>query len=96
MTKSRSPLTSEQIQRALDETQASLPILSLLADLFTDSTMFHSFDHFSSAGFSLVPHAPHKIMVGRHKRARGYLFKKYDNDSPRRVELALKLIGRQR
>ena len=87
MTKSRAPLTSEQIQRELDETRASLPILPLLAELFTDSKMFRSFDHFSSAGFALVEHAPHKVMAGRHKRAKGYLFKKYDNDSPGKTQL---------
>lgn len=87
MTKSRSPLTSEQIQRELDETRASLPIFSLLAELFTDSKMFRSFDDFSSAGFALVEHAPHKIMAGRHKRARGYLFKKFDNDRPGKKQL---------
>ena len=88
MTKSRrAPLTSEQIQREFDATRVSLPILPLLADLFTDSKMFRSFDHFSSAGFSLVDHAPHKMMTGAHKRARGYLFKKYDNDRPGKEQL---------
>lgn len=82
MTKSRSPLTSEQIQRALDETKATLPILSLLGELFTDSKMFGSFDRFRSAGFDLVDHAETKIMSGSHKRAKGYLFKKYNNDKP--------------
>ena len=68
MTKSRAPLTSAQIQRELDEGRADLPIYSLLGDLFTASKMFRSFDAFSSAGFSLVDHAPHKIMTGSHKR----------------------------
>ena len=57
MTKSRSPLTSEQIQRELDDTRASLPIFSLLGELFTDPKMFSSFDRFRSAGFDLVDHA---------------------------------------
>lgn len=80
MPKSRAPLTSAQVQRELDETRTSLPIFSLLGELFTDSKMFRSFAHFSAAGFSLVDHPPHKIMTGGHKRAKTYLFKKYDDD----------------
>ena len=80
MPQSHSKLTSEQIQRELDETKARLPILSLLGELFTDPKMFNSFDRFSSAGFKLVAHAPNKIMSGSHKRAKGYLFKKYTDD----------------
>lgn len=72
--------TPEQIQRELDETKSSLPIWSLLPELFTDPKMFRSFDRFGYAGFSLVDHAPHKIMAGKHKLAKGYLFKKYDDD----------------
>lgn len=87
MTKSRSPLTSEQVQRELDDTRSTLPILFLMGELFTDPKMFGSFDRFNSAGFSLVDHAPHKIMTGSHKRARGYLFKKYDNDKPGKKQL---------
>ena len=83
----RSALTSAQIQRELDAARISLPIFSMLADLFTDADMFRSFDHFSSAGFTLVPHAPHKIMAGRHKRAKGYLFKKFDNGRPGKTQL---------
>ena len=80
MTKSRVPLTSEQVQRELDATTATLPILSLMTDLFTDPKMFRSFDRFSSAGFSLVDHAPNKMMTGSHRRARGYVFKKFNDD----------------
>ena len=87
MPKSRTPLTGEQIQRELDETRASLPILSLIAELFTDPKMFRSFYRFSSAGFSLVDHAPHKMMTGGHKRARGYLFKKFNDDRPGKEQL---------
>ena len=87
MTKSRAPLTSEQVQRQLDETRASLPILSRLAELFTDPEMFTSFHHFSAAGFSLVPHAENKMMSGSHKRARGYLFKKYNDDRDGKEQL---------
>ena len=87
MTKSRSPLTSDQIQRELDATRESLPILSLMGELFTDSKMFSSFDRFRSAGFDLVDHAETKIMSGSHKRAKGYLFKKYNNDKPGKKQL---------
>ena len=87
MTKSRAPLTGEQVQRELDETRAHLPIFPLVAKLFTDSKTFDSFDHFSSAGFSLVDHSPHKMMAGAHKRAPGYLFKKYDNDRSGKEQL---------
>lgn len=87
MTKSREPLTPELIQRELDDTRATLPILSLMGELFSDGKMFGSFDRFKSAGFSLVDHAPHKIMTGSHKHARGYLFKKYNNDKPGKKQL---------
>ena len=79
MTKSRSPLTPEQIERELAATRDSLPIFAQLADLFTDPKMFDSFGRFSAEGFKLVDHAPYKIMAGSHKRARGYVFKKYNN-----------------
>ena len=87
MPKSRTPLTSEQIQRALADTRASLPIYSLVGDLFTDPKMFSSFDRFRSAGFDLIDHAETKIMSGSHKRAKGYLFKKYNNDKPGKKQL---------
>ena len=87
MIKSRTPLALEQIQREIEETRSTLPIFSQLAELFTDSKMFRSFNHFSSAGFSLVDHAPYKIMAGRHKRAPGYLFKKFDNDRSSKKQL---------
>lgn len=87
MTKSRTPLSSEQIQRELDATKASLPILSLMGDLFTDPKMFDSFDRFRKAGFDLVDHSENKIMSGSHKRAKGYLFKKYNNDKPGKKQL---------
>ena len=74
-------LTPEQIQMELAET-AKLPIVSLLEELFDDPKMFDSFDSFSSAGFRLIVHSENKIMSGSHKRARGYLFKKYKNDKP--------------
>lgn len=87
MTKSRAPLSSEQVQRELSETRETLPILSLMSELFTDPKMFSSFDRFESAGFSLVDHAPHKIMTGSHKLAKGYFFKKYNNDKPGKKQL---------
>lgn len=87
MMKRRAPLTVEQVQRELDVTRDTLPVYSLLAELFTDPKMFRSFDHFSDAGFSLVAHSPHKIMSGSHKRAKGYLFKKYNHDRPRKNQL---------
>jgi hypothetical protein len=74
--------TIDQVQRELADTAATLPIVALLGDLFDDPTMFGSFGRFEEAGFSLVEHSPNKIMTGRHKRARGYVFKKYDDDKP--------------
>jgi len=87
MPKSRASLTPELVQRELDETGASLPILSLMGELFTDPKMFSSFDRFESAGFSLIDHSENKIMSGSHKRAKGYLFKKYNNDKPGKKQL---------
>jgi hypothetical protein len=80
MAKSRAALTADLVQRALDETRTSLPIVSLVQELFTDPKMFRSFGRFQDAGFSLVDHPPYKCMVGRHKRARGYLFKKFSDE----------------
>lgn len=82
MTKTRDPLTPDQVQRELTVTAETLPIVSLMGDLFVDPKMFASYSRFEKAGFSLVDHAPHKIMTGSHKSARGYLFKKYDDDKP--------------
>jgi len=84
---SRDRLTRDQVQRELADTAASLPIVSLMDDLFDDPKMFGSYRRFEAAGFSLVDHAPHKIMSGRHKRARWYLFKKYDDDKPGEKQL---------
>jgi hypothetical protein len=84
---SRDRLTLDQVQRELADTAATLPIVSLLPDLFDDPKMFKSYSRFEKAGFSLVDHAPHKIMTGSHKRAHGYLFKKYDDDKPGEKQL---------
>jgi hypothetical protein len=73
-------LTAAQIQREIDETARSLPIVKKLPALFTDPRMFRSVDHFSAEGFSLSPHHPEKMMCGRHKHVKGYVFKKF-NDS---------------
>jgi hypothetical protein len=83
----RGRLDPEQIQAELAETAAKLPIAALLKELFTDPGMFDSFDSFSSEGFRLVEHSENKIMSGSHKRARGYLFKKYNNDKPSKKQL---------
>ncbi len=88
MAKSRAPFSSEQIQRELGATRTSLPILSRLGELFADPKMFDSFDQFRSAGFDLVVHPENKIMAGSHKRAKGYLFKKYNNDKPANKQLS--------
>ena len=80
-------LTRAQVQLELDETLASLPIIDDLSELFDDPKMFGSVRRFSDAGFRLVDHPPHKIMIGRHKRAKGYLFKKYNNDKDDKDQL---------
>ncbi len=84
---SRDHVPSDQIQRELAETAATLPIVSQLAGLFTDKRMFDSYGRFESEGFRLVAHAEHKIMSGRHKSAPGYLFKKYSNDKPGKKQI---------
>lgn len=76
----RGRVTSEQIQRELAETAATLSIIDLLPKLFTNRKMFDSYDRFGDEGFKLVDHAEHKIMSGGHKSTPGYLFKKYSND----------------
>lgn len=81
-------VTSEQIQHELSETAATLPIVSLLGKLFTNKKMFDSYDRFGSEGFKLVDHAEHKIMSGSHKSAKGYLFKKYNNDRPGKEQIS--------
>ena len=77
---SRPRLTSEQIQHALAETAATLPIFQLLPSLFSNRKMFDAYDRFSSEDFRLVDHSENKAMAGSHKSARGYMFKKYNND----------------
>lgn len=76
-------VTAAQIRRELDETRQSLPVLDRLADLFTDPTMFHSVDRFSAKGFSIVEHHPDKMMCGRHKRVKGFVFKKFNDNFPK-------------
>lgn len=87
MSKTRERLTPEQVQRELADTAATLPILPLMGELFTDPKMFESYSRFEKAGFSLVEHSPNKILTGSHKRVRGYLFKKYNNDKPDKEQL---------
>lgn len=87
MSKTHERLTLEQVQQALAATAATLPILPLLGELFTDPKMFESYARFEKAGFALVEHSPHKIMTGGHKKARGYLFKKYNDDKPSKKQL---------
>jgi len=73
-------LTNEQVQQELARTAATLPILAELKELFTNPKMFNSFDRFQSEGFDLVDHSPNKVMSGSHKRVRGYMIKKYNNE----------------
>lgn len=87
MTVPRACLSLDQVKRELADTAVTLPIASLMRELFDDPKMFRSYSRFERAGFSLVDHAPHKIMTGSHKRARGYLFKKYDDDKPGEKQL---------
>jgi hypothetical protein len=77
-------LTLEQIQRELAITTDTLPIWSLLAELFTDPKMFGSTALFEAAGFSIADHkeSKNKCMVGTSERAKGYLFKKYVDAHP--------------
>ena len=79
-------VTTAQIQHELSET-AENPIVSQLRGLFTDRKMFDSMNAFEKAGFRLIAHAPHKIMSGAHKEARGFLFKKYNNDKPGKKQI---------
>ena len=73
-------VTAEQIRYELDQTAKTLPIFEQMASLFTNRKMFDSYGRFEDEGFKLAPHAEHKMMAGSHKSARGYLFKKYNND----------------
>ena len=82
----RPSLKPDQIHQELAET-AKQPFVPVLVELFTDPKMFSSFDRFRSAGFSLIDHAENKIMSGSHKRLRGYLVKKYNNDKPGKKQL---------
>ena len=77
----RHRFSADQIQQELAET-ASQTFSSVLKKLFIDPKMFDSFDRFRAAGFHLVDHSETKIMAGSHKRLKGYLVKKYNNDRP--------------
>jgi hypothetical protein len=83
----REHVTSEDVQRELAETAATLPIYARLPALFTDRRMFDSYDRFRSEGFRLAEHSEHKILCGSHKSMGGFLFKKYNNDRPGRDQL---------
>jgi hypothetical protein len=50
-----------------------------LKKLFVDPAMFDSPDAFRAAGFDASNRSRDLIMVGSHKEAEGYLFKKYRN-----------------
>lgn len=82
----RRRLSPEQVQQELAET-ARQPFVPVLRDLFTDPKMFASFDRFRAAGFRLVDHSETKIMTGSHKRLRGYLIKKYNDDRSGKEQL---------
>ena len=71
------------ISAELDETWRSLPIVDQIADLFTDPDMFRSVDRYAAKGFKIVAHHPDKMMCGRHKRIRGYVFKKFNDSFPK-------------
>jgi len=71
------------VQAELDETKRSLPIVDQMATLFTDPDMFASVHRYSAKGFKITPHHPDKMMCGRHKRFRGYVFKKFNDSFPR-------------
>lgn len=78
------------------------PLSLDLKSLFRDKDMFDSADNWSDAGFKIVRESDSetKILVAGHKKADGYLFKKYLNLMPledqlerytRRLEGATKL-----
>lgn len=75
----RHRLSPEQVQQELAVT-ASQSFVPVLKELFANPKMFASFDRFRAAGFHLVDHSETKIMAGSHKRLKGYLIKKYNND----------------
>lgn len=83
----RNRVTAEHIEQELAETAATLPIVGDLPELFTNRKMFDSYSRFEDEGFRMARHAEHKIMAGAHKSARGYLFKKYNNDKDERDQL---------
>lgn len=57
------------------------PLSLDLKDLFDDRDMFDSPDDWRDAGFKLVRASTYtfKLMVAKHKDAKGYLFKKYSS-----------------
>ena len=72
-----------QLERELAETRRTLPVFDKLGDLFTDPDMFRSVDRYSAKGFSIVARNPEKMMCGRHKRVKGYVFKKFNDRFPK-------------
>lgn len=72
------------VQRELIETAETLPIYSVLSDLFTDEKMFDSHDRLADEGFEILDNSSTKILCASHPRAPGYLFKKYDNKRGKR------------
>lgn len=72
-----------QRARELAETRVTLPVFDKLGDLFTDPEMFRSVDRYSAEGFAIVARNPAKMMCGRHKRVKGYVFKKFNDHFPK-------------
>jgi hypothetical protein len=66
------------------------PLSLDLKALFRDRDMFTSADAWRSAGFQMIRAGSHdlKLIVTSHKKARGYLFKKYSDLVPLDEQLA--------
>ena len=71
-------MTSEH--SSVDTTIEGLPLFDLHS-LFRKPAMFDTPDRWRAAGFKIVRESPSlkKVIVAKHKAARGYLFKKYRN-----------------
>lgn len=63
------------------------PLQKQLKNLFLESDMFESPDHFRKAGFKVIDRIHKRLMVASHPTITKYLFKKFQNGVPQREQL---------
>lgn len=63
------------------------PLQKKLPSIFKHPSMFISPRPFSQAGFEVNPRVHLGLMVGKHPKIKNYIFKKYQNSMPLKIQL---------